>query len=274
LTLYDDFLYNYVIFAWFFLNLTCSVQTDLEKNASPEMIICECCNKQFQTTNAYDNHVGSKKHKDNEARSSKKSAKMTVKKQPAAKRQLSDGKRPIGIDDVGGDSSDGDDDSDNNVDSGSDGWVTDHGTDDEDFDESQGIPATTCLFCNHCSDDVAGNLIHMSAAHGFFLPDAEYCIDKHMRDKGHCRVASSAAEMVEFGDFYDYSSMYPESDDVDESPDILVTDDGYTLTLPSGSLAVQRAKDIRYMKKLHSENWVKLGLSTNKLFVSRGRAGQ
>ncbi|VDN19009.1 unnamed protein product [Gongylonema pulchrum] len=118
--------------------------------------------------------------------------------------------------------------------------------------------------------------------------------------------------------------MYPESDDVDESPDILVTDDGYTLTLPSGakighrsllryyrqrlkplgnmtkteqrgqealkkvfgqykalgwtgtsgSLAVQRAKDIRYMKKLHSENWVKLGLSTNKLFVSRGRAGQ
>lgn len=27
---------------------------------------------------------------------------------------------------------------------------------------------------------------------------------KHMRDKGHCRVARSVKEMIEFEDFYDY----------------------------------------------------------------------
>lgn len=42
----------------------------------------------------------------------------------------------------------------------------------------------------------------------------------------------------------------------------------------SGTLAVQRAKDMRYMKKINSKNWIKLGLNNNRLFKSRGRSDQ
>lgn len=35
------------------------------------MIICKCCSKQFQSANAYNNHLSSRKHKASEARSFK-----------------------------------------------------------------------------------------------------------------------------------------------------------------------------------------------------------
>ncbi|VDM09446.1 unnamed protein product [Wuchereria bancrofti] len=136
-----------------------------------------------------------------------------------------------------------------------------------------------------------------------------------MRDKGHCRVAHSVEEMIEFEDFYDYSTIYPKEEYIDKSYPIVLVDDGYTLTLPSGAeighrsllryyrqhlkpveygsrsdrqrkeilkkvmigqykelgwkgtsgtLAVQRAKDVRYMKKINSKNWMKLGLNNNR----------
>jgi pre-60S factor REI1 len=107
--------------------------------------------------------------------------------------------------------------------------------------------STQCLFCPEESSSLADNLTHMSMAHSFFIPDAEYLVDlpgliqylgekiavgnvcifcngkgrefrtlyavrKHMLDKSHCKIAySSENEKLEISDFYDFSSSYPDA---------------------------------------------------------------
>ena len=86
----------------------------------------------------------------------------------------------------------------------------------------------------------------MSAAHSFFVPDAEYLVDlvglitylgekiavgntclycnsefrsldavrKHMHDKGHCKIAyDTDVERLEVSDFYDFSTSYPDAEE-------------------------------------------------------------
>ena len=47
----------------------------------------------------------------------------------------------------------------------------------EEWDEGEGIPPSSCLFCAHGSSDLAANLRHMTQSHSFFVPDAEYVTD-------------------------------------------------------------------------------------------------
>ena len=104
-----------------------------------------------------------------------------------------------------------------------------------------------CLFCPESSPSLEANLTHMSSAHSFFIPDAEYLVDltglitylgekiavgnvcihcngkgrefrtldavrKHMTDKGHCKLAyDSDVDRLELSDFYDFSSSYPDA---------------------------------------------------------------
>ena len=110
------------------------------------------------------------------------------------------------------------------------------------------ISSTQCLFCPEVSPSLADSLTHMSTAHSFFIPDADYLIDlpglikylgekivvgnvcifcngkgrefrtlhavrKHMLDKSHCKIAyGSESEKLEISDFYDFSSSYPDAD--------------------------------------------------------------
>lgn len=110
------------------------------------------------------------------------------------------------------------------------------------------LQPTQCLFCQESSTSLEDNLTHMSSAHSFFIPDAEYLVDvtglitylgekiavgnvcihcngkgrefrtldavrKHMTDKGHCKIAyDSESERMELSDFYDFSSSYPDTD--------------------------------------------------------------
>jgi pre-60S factor REI1 len=103
-----------------------------------------------------------------------------------------------------------------------------------------------CLFCSTHSASLEDNLTHMSSAHSFFVPDAEYLTDlpgllaylgekvavgnvclfcngrgrefrtldavrKHMVDKSHCKIAYEAeADMLEVADFYDFTKSYPD----------------------------------------------------------------
>ena len=59
---------------------------------------------------------------------------------------------------------------------------SDEGNDDDgdEWEEVEGnpIPIHCCLFCEKESKDYEKNLVHMSVAHSFFIPDAEYCIDE------------------------------------------------------------------------------------------------
>lgn len=109
------------------------------------------------------------------------------------------------------------------------------------------ISTTQCLFCSSSSATIEDNLVHMSFAHSFFVPDFEYIADlsglltylgekvavgniclycggtgrefrtleavrKHMLDKGHCKLAyDTEGERLEVSDFYDFRSSYPDA---------------------------------------------------------------
>lgn len=110
-----------------------------------------------------------------------------------------------------------------------------------------------CLFCNLVSDDVPTNLSHMFKQHGMYIPEKEYLVDMngllaylhekihddhqclfcgqlkhtasgiqtHMRDRGHCMIPySTEEEMLDIGEFYDFRSTYSDDEeDDDESTD-------------------------------------------------------
>jgi pre-60S factor REI1 len=108
-----------------------------------------------------------------------------------------------------------------------------------------------CLFCNYDSPTVKLGILHMTKIHGLFVPEQNYLTDlegllrylqakvhknhecllchklkgtssgvqTHMRDKGHCMIAfETEEEMVEVGQFYDFSSTY--SDDASEDTEM------------------------------------------------------
>ncbi len=104
-----------------------------------------------------------------------------------------------------------------------------------------------CLFCTTPAfASLEENLEHMSVAHSFFVPDAEFLVDlvglitylgektavgntciycnadfrtldavrKHMHDKGHCKIAyDSDEERLEISDYYDFSASYPDAEE-------------------------------------------------------------
>ena len=112
------------------------------------------------------------------------------------------------------------------------------------------IPLSRCLFCNYDSPTWKLSITHMTKIHGLFIPEQNYLVDlegllgylqakvtqnheclcchklknntdgvqTHMRDKGHCKIAfETEEEMIEVGQFYDFSSTYsdPEGSDSD-----------------------------------------------------------
>lgn len=106
-------------------------------------------------------------------------------------------------------------------------------------------PLSRCFFCNYDSPTWKLSVTHMTKIHGLFLPEQNYLVDlegllqylqakilqnfeclwchklkstadgvqTHMRDKGHCRIAfESEEEMIEVGQFYDFSSTYSDGE--------------------------------------------------------------
>lgn len=112
-------------------------------------------------------------------------------------------------------------------------------------------PLSRCLFCNYDSPTWQLSVMHMTRIHGLFIPEQTYLVDPegmikyfqgkvhqnhecvychkmkttssgvqtHMRDKGHCKIAfETEEEMVEVGQFYDFSSTYSDEEDESGSP--------------------------------------------------------
>lgn len=157
------------------------------------------------------------------------------------------------------------------------------------------IPVDECLFCGHLSEDMAASLKHMSLEHTFFVPDIEYCVDlkgllrylgikiasgrcclfcsefgkqfaskraaqQHMLDKGHTKIKFNYSDetILEFEDFYDYSSSYQtngEDGEASQSNELAVNetildDDDYQLKLPSGAVIGHRSLFVYYKQSL------------------------
>ncbi|KAG8512633.1 Zinc finger protein 622 [Galemys pyrenaicus] len=154
------------------------------------------------------------------------------------------------------------------------------------------IPITDCLFCSHHSSSLMKNVAHMTKIHSFFIPDIEYlsdlkglikylgdkvgvgniclwCNEKgksfysteavqaHMNDKSHCKLFTDGDAALEFADFYDFRSSYPdhkEGEDPDETEELSsekpleYDDETMELILPSGARVGHRSL-MRYYKQ-------------------------
>ncbi|KAI8777449.1 zinc finger protein 622 isoform X1 [Biomphalaria glabrata] len=242
-----------------------------DTTAVQETCFCKPCNKSFSTTNALENHIQSKKHKEvltgnlKPKRGSKK-PKIHNNSQTAPVNSI------IETSDVGTDIQVDEEDSDTeSCDS---------------FSDTFGLEQ--CLFCSFISSSLEDNVKHMTSHHGFFIPDAEFISDlegliiylgekvsdghlclwcnekgkrfhstkdaqRHMIDKGHCKMLHEGDVIYEYADFYDYTSSYPDAGnsatDPDEAVDVEELEtDGFSLTLPSGATIGHRSL-MRYYKQ-------------------------
>ena len=108
------------------------------------------------------------------------------------------------------------------------------------------VPLNHCMFCNYEAPTFDAGVLHMNKFHGMFIPEQQYLVDleglirylyakikrnheclychklkstmssiqTHMRDKGHCMIAfETEEEMIEVGQFYDFSSTYSDNEE-------------------------------------------------------------
>ena len=234
--------------------------------------VCQVCKKHFSSENAYTSHLRSRKHKENTARLDAKTStgdgnegdKLVTEKN---KENIKDSTETV--------------DSDKQED--------DNASTESEY-EPEPLEITECLFCPHESKDLEASLSHMSMKHGFFIPDLHYLTDvkglirylcekvgvgymclwcntkgkafhsvesaqQHMVDKCHCRLFFEADAALEYAEYYDYSSSYPDQEANQASGDTVAPDTSLTisedleLVLPSGTKVGHRS--LRHTYKQH-----------------------
>ncbi|KAG2150806.1 C2H2 type zinc-finger-domain-containing protein [Suillus clintonianus] len=203
---------------------------------------CEVCEKTYTTENAYRSHINSKKHKENELKTASQ-PNQPVHQQDEVPSAPVDPPPSSTLPVI----------SETLLPKDTTLGVPATATEDE-INESidakiaaarSRLSPTNCLFCTYTSSALSENLTHMSSAHSFFVPDAEYLVDltglitylgekiavgnvciycngkgrelrtleavrKHMLDKAHCKIAyDSEDDRLEVSDYYDFTTSYP-----------------------------------------------------------------
>lgn len=264
-------------------------EVEAQQQSKTKSLHCQLCNKTFSSENAFSNHLSSKKHKDveaNKANKAKKQESLITESQFSNNFKRKDSKEtdPQNTESENAESlshnGDGDDD------------------DDEDDDiEEDTLEVTDCLFCPHHSVSLEENLKHMTRSHSFFIPDLEYVVDlkglvtylcekvgmgnmclycndkgksffsleavqSHMVDKGHTKMNYEGDAVLEYADFYDFSSSYPDynPDEENEGDEIqgrestlAVNEQTLELCLPSGAKIGHRNMRHIYKQNLPPE---------------------
>lgn len=286
------------------------VVTQREKDEATGQVVsiyCNICRKPFTNQNAMDNHLNSKKHKLTLKELEKAGAPIDEESIQST-RVKTDSSVQSSVQSSVKDESIKDDDA---MDTDSEIEEVDSDEWDEDWkDEDNPIFHNNCLFCSHHSSNMLKNLKHMSIAHSFFLPDADYLVNpqgllmylgekvcqgfmclwcndtgrafysaaaakQHMLDKGHCRMLFEGAALAEYADFYDYTKSYPDgaNADPDEVVEIPVLDTGdYHLKLPSGITIGHRSLFVFYKQNLNPDRTVALPQRKLNTFLSTYRA--
>ncbi len=233
---------------------------------------CDVCNKFFSSENAFANHLHSKKHKEQETKYKNDASKPDNQVEIQNKRNA-------------------------NLSNSEPENVESDGEYEEADDES--LETTQCLFCPHFSTTFEDNMRHMTKSHSFYIPDLQYVTDlealigylgekvglgkvclycnskgkefhsieavqKHMTDKGHCKIFYEGDDILEFSDFYDFTSSYPDAElgDNSESSDtevslpegaLSVSENTGELCLPSGAKVGHRSLRRYYRQQLRPE---------------------
>jgi len=205
---------------------------------APTSAYCQACSKSFASKQALESHQRSRRHRVRGDSLSEKTGKS-----PDA---VITGGHVLGTGKEAKREEQADSDSD-----------VEEVSDEEWLEEGDAVAPQDCLFCAQPAKDLTLNLEHMAKEHSFFLPEPEYISDldgfveylgkkvgcglmclwcdtkgkqfrsllavqRHMRDKGHCKIESQSAEgLLEYGSFYDFSATYPEgeAEEKDEEQD-------------------------------------------------------
>ncbi|KAJ8869478.1 hypothetical protein PR048_028469 [Dryococelus australis] len=265
-------------------------------NNSQVTVHCKTCRKLFSSQNAYDNHLNSKRHGEGLLALGLDEDVPSISGQFDSAVDSPESSNVSVVDHVDTDDSDFEE-----VDS--DEW-------EEDYAENP-IPNNNCLFCSHHSRNMSNNLRHMTIEHSFFIPDVEFVIDlkglltylgekvsqglmclwcnnkgrsfhsadaakQHMIDKGHCKMLHEGEALIEYADFYDYSSSYPQEDQkgsADEEVSVPVLEESdFQLVLPSGATVGHRSL-MRYyrliLEKTHQPAASSAKIPTYKYLLPR-----
>lgn len=262
-------------------------EVEAQQQSKTKSLHCQLCNKTFSSENAFSNHLSSKKHKDveaNKANKAKKQESLITESQFSNNFKRKDSKETDP----------------QNTESENAESLSHNGDDDDDEDddiEEDTLEVTDCLFCPHHSVSLEENLKHMTRSHSFFIPDLEYVVDlkglvtylcekvgmgnmclycndkgksffsleavqSHMVDKGHTKMNYEGDAVLEYADFYDFSSSYPdynpdkenEGDEIQGRESTLaVNEQTLELCLPSGAKIGHRNMRHIYKQNLPPE---------------------
>lgn len=262
-------------------------EVEAQQQSKTKSLHCQLCNKTFSSENAFSNHLSSKKHKDveaNKANKAKKQESLITESQFSNNFKRKDSKETDP----------------ENTESENAASLSHNGEDDDDEDddiEEDTLEVTDCLFCPHHSVSLEENLKHMTRSHSFFIPDLEYVVDlkglvtylcekvgmgnmclycndkgksffsleavqSHMVDKGHTKMNYEGDAVLEYADFYDFSSSYPDynPDKENEGNEIqgrestlAVNEQTLELCLPSGAKIGHRNMRHIYKQNLPPE---------------------
>ena len=262
-------------------------EVEAQQQSKTKSLHCQLCNKTFSSENAFSNHLSSKKHKDveaNKANKAKKQESLITESQFSNNFKRKDSKE-----------TDPENTESENAES-----LSHNGDDDDDEDddiEEDTLDVTDRLFCPHHSVSLEENLKHMTRSHSFFIPDLEYVVDlkglvtylcekvgmgnmclycndkgksffsleavqSHMVDKGHTKMNYEGDAVLEYADFYDFSSSYPDynPDEENEGDEIqgrestlAVNEQTLELCLPSGAKIGHRNMRHIYKQNLPPE---------------------
>ena len=262
-------------------------EVEAQQQSKTKSLHCQLCNKTFSSENAFSNHLSSKKHKDveaNKANKAKKQESLITESQFSNNFKRKDSKETDP----------------QNTESENAESLSHNGDDDDDEDddiEEDTLEVTDCLFCPHHSVSLEENLKHMTRSHSFFIPDLEYVVDlkglvtylcekvgmgnmclycndkgksffsleavqSHMVEKGHTKMNYEGDAVLEYADFYDFSSSYPDynPDEENEGDEIqgrestlAVNEQTLELCLPSGAKIGHRNMRHIYKQNLPPE---------------------
>lgn len=294
---------------------------------------CHVCSKNFSSQNAYRDHMQSRKHREmmqKQANKPKVAARTMATETPSSLANVQDLRDALPEDE--GSDEDEDDELDEET-------KLERAVQKKLAKARRIDPATECMFCSEKQPSLDVSLSHMQSAHGFFVPERKYLVDlpgllgyladkvsvgnvclwcngkgrgfhnlgavqKHMMDKSHCKVAyETQEEQLEFSDFYDFRSSYPDykkkdndewedasddeedgevvwedasSDDEEDNDDEVPVDDGirygdseYELVLPSGARLGHRSLQRYYRQSLWQ---TPAGRARETASVTNGRA--
>ncbi|ORX52579.1 hypothetical protein BCR36DRAFT_324486 [Piromyces finnis] len=240
---------------------------------------CEFCKKTFNTENAYKNHEISKKHiekvakyeKNNELNNDEsdddlsddnnnpKEVKINWKKRFAEAETEEEFNKIL----------------------------------DEKIKASKILEETECLFCDFKGNTFEEKMKHMTVEHSFFIPDIEYlanlkaliaylgekisigntclycermfhsleAVRKHMLDKGHNKISYEDGPDLEIGNFYDFSVLDDEDEEMINGEEnegynqaLTITSEGTELILPSGAHIGHRDFKRYYNQNIHENS--------------------